>query len=246
MLRDGVHIMSPNLVRFGLMVALMLVAGRPVIAQRGGADVSEDRVKPTGAAAKKADDLIRSYTARIEKEIDQGRKEAARLRAELHELIDVRQEMIDAIAELRGDLASKGAYSAEGPFYGQAPTQDKKTAPQPGQGMVMPFRRDLFYGLGSALPKDPSPEQREQIRRLAPQADLKRTIERLRLDVDETRTEIDQLAYTLLELRVGIPSSVQIYGGMGGVAVPWFGSIEMQGQGGMGGGMGGGMRGGMM
>ena len=29
------------------------------------------------------------------------------------------------------------------------------------------FRRDFFYGLGSALPKEPSPEQLEQLRRLA-------------------------------------------------------------------------------
>jgi predicted RNase H-like nuclease (RuvC/YqgF family) len=89
------------------------------------------------------------------------------------------------------------------------------------------FRRDLFYGLGSALPKEPTPEQREQLRRLAPRADLKRMIERLRAEVEETRTEVDQLAYKLLELRAGVPVSHQGFGGMV-VGVPWFGSIGTQ------------------
>lgn len=238
--------MSPNLVRFGLVVCLMLVTGRPAAAQpgSGGGVVDEDRVKPTGTAAKKADDLVRNYTSRIEKEIEQERKEATRLRKELHELIDIRQEMIDAIADLRGDLASKGAYSADQPLLGQQPPQDKKPASPPGQGMVMglSYGRDLFFGLGSALPKDPSPEQREQIRRLAPQADLRRTIERLRAEVDGERAEIDLLVYKLLELRAGVLPYVQINGMSGPVAAPWFGSIEMQG---IGGGFVGGMLSGM-
>src|SRR5262249_40225625 len=99
--------MSPKLIRFGLVVALSLAAGRIVMAQVGrnanqGAVEDQQPVKPTGPAAKKADDLIRDYTARIEKEIERGRKEVERLRAELHELIDVRYDLTEAIAELRG------------------------------------------------------------------------------------------------------------------------------------------------
>jgi len=235
--------MPHKLSRFGVVVALSLAAGGLVMAQSGGnanqgAAGDGQLVKPTGPAAKKADDLIRGYTARIEKEIEQGRKEVDRLRAELHELIDVRYEMAAAIAELHGDLAAKGTYSAEPVFYGQAPAQDRKTAPPQVQGQGIAFRRDLFYGLGSALPKDPTPEQREQLRRLAPRADLKRMIERLRAEVEETRSEVDQLAYKLLELRAGIPASYQGFGGMGGgmgggMAVPWFGSMGMGVQGGM-------------
>jgi hypothetical protein len=98
----------------------------------------------------------------------------------------------------------------------------------------VPHRRDLFYGFGSALPKDPTPQQREQIRRLAPRSDLKRMIERLRAEVEETRAEVDQLAYKLLELREGIPVSFQGFGGMGGgMDMPWFGSIGTQSGGGM-------------
>jgi hypothetical protein len=233
--------MSRKLCRPGLVVALFLAGGRLVMAQ-GFSNVNEQAlqnqqpVKPTGPAAKKADDLIQGYTARIEKEIEQGRKEVERLRAELHELIDVRYEMAAAITDLRGDLAAKGTYSADPIIYGQPANQDRKTAPPSAQvqGQGMRLRPDLFYGLGSALPKEPTPQQREQLRRLAPRADLKRMIERLRAEVEETRTEVDTLVYNLLELRAGIPSSYQGFGGMGGMmgggmAGSWFGSMGVQG-----------------
>ena len=235
--------MSRKLCRHGLVVALSLAAGRLVQAQ-GFKNVDEkslqnqQTVKPTGPAAKKADDLIQGYTNRIEKEIEQDRKEVERLRAELHELIDVRYEMAAAIADLRGDLAAKGTYSADPIIYGQPAKQDRKTAPPQVQGQGMGLRSDLFYGLGSALPKEPTPQQREQLRRLAPRADLKRMIERLRADVEETRTEVDTLVYRLLELRAGVPASYHGFGGMGGgmggrmgggMAGSWFGSMGVQG-----------------
>jgi hypothetical protein len=235
--------MSRKLCRPGLVVALILAGGRLLTAQ--GFDNANEKslqnqqsVKPTGAAAKKADDLIQGYTARIEREIEQGRKEVERLRAELHELIDVRYEMAAAIADLRGDLAAKGTYSPDHIIYGQPANQDRKTAAPQVQGPGMGFRPDLFYGLGSALPKEPTPQQREQPRRLAPRADLKRMIERLRADVEETRTEVDTLVYKLLELRAGIPASYGGFGGMGGgmggmmgdgMAGSWFGSMGVQG-----------------
>jgi hypothetical protein len=228
--------MLPKLSGFGLVVALSLVTEWPVMAQSGGLGGARDeqRVKPSGPAATKADELIRGYTARIEKEIEQGHKEVQRLRAELHELIDVRYDMAEAISELRGELASKGTYSSDALTHGQAATQDKKPAPTQPQGPMMSTRRDLFYGLGSALPKDPTPQQREQLRRLAPRSDLKRMIERLRDEVEETRAEVDQLAYKLLELREGIPASFQVFGGMGGgMGMTWFGSIGMMQGGGM-------------
>ena len=227
-----------------LTIASFLAIGGQVLAQGNGQE--EQRVLPTGPAAKKADDLLRDYTTRIEKEIDQGHKEVERLRAELHQLIDVRDAMADAIGELRADLASKGVYSADPVVTGPAPASEKQSTPTQPQGVT--FRRDLFYGLGSALPKDPSPQQREQLRRLAPRADLKRMIERLREEVDETRAEVDQLAYRLLELRAGIPSSFQGFGGMGrgmgpgmrggmggmgSMDTPWFDSIGLPRMGGM-------------
>ncbi|MFI5459110.1 MAG: hypothetical protein ACHRXM_27085 [Isosphaerales bacterium] len=231
--------MSPKHSRFGFVVALSLAAGGLVMAQpgpnAGRGPVQDDQpVKLTGPAAKKADDLIRGYTARIEKEIEQARKEVDRLRAELHELIDVRYEMAAAIADLRGELAAKGTYSADLIGQGQVGAQDRTAAPPQAQRQAMAFRRDLLYGLGSALPKNPTPEQRDQIRRLAPRADLKRLIERLRSDVEQTRIEVDQMAYHLLELRAGISASYQGFGGMGGgmgggIRVPWFGSMGVQG-----------------
>ena len=120
--------MSPKPSRFGLVVALTLTVSGVALAQAGGnpnqGDVGETPpVKPTGPAAKKADDLIRAYTGRIEKEIDQGRKDVERLRAELHELIDVRYAMTEAIAELRGDLATKGVYSTD-PVAGAQPATE--------------------------------------------------------------------------------------------------------------------------
>ena len=175
--------MLPKLPCFGLVVALSLAAGRPVMAQPVARD--EQPVKPSGPAAKKADDLIRSYTSRIEKEIDQGHKEIQRLRAELHELIDVRYDMAEAISELRGELAANGTYSADALLQGQAANQGNQVTPPQGRGAAN--RRDLFYGLGSALPKDPTPQQREQLRRLAPRSDLKRMIERLRRGRGDTR-----------------------------------------------------------
>ena len=146
---------------FGLVIVLSLAAGQPVMAQLGGNagqgfPQDEQPVKPTGPAAKKADELIRGYTARIEKEVGQDRKELDRLRGELKELIDLRYEMAAAIAEIRGDLAAKGTYSGEPVIVqGQADTQDRKTAPQQGPMQGITVRRDFFYGLGSALPKDP-------------------------------------------------------------------------------------------
>jgi hypothetical protein len=231
--------MSRKLARVGLVVALSLMAAERVMAQLGG-DLNQaalnDRqaAKPTGPAAKKADDLIRGYTARIEREIEQSRKELERLRAELHELIDLRYAMAESIAELRGELATKGTYSTD--LVANASTPPK-AASAPATGVA--FQRDFVYGLGSALPNEPTPQQREQLRRLAPRADLKRMIERLRTEVDETRTEVDQLAYKLLELSSGVPNSFQGMGGMGGQYGQWFGSIGMQG--GMMG-IGGGMR----
>jgi chorismate mutase len=265
--------MSPKLSRFGLVVALSLAAGQSAMAQQGGlgnqnAPQVNPPVKLTGPAAKKADDLIKGYTARIEKEIEQSRKEIERLRAELHELIDVRYDIAATIAELRGELAAKGTYSAEPIVNGQAVGQDQNS--MQGQGPGNRVRRDFLYGLGSALPKDPTPEQREELRRLAPRAELKRMVDRLRTEIDETRTEVDQLAYQLLELRSGVPTSFPAFGGMGGMGGgmggmgggnggngmgpamrarmaaagigPWFGTMGSSGgMGGMGG-MGGGMR----
>jgi DNA repair exonuclease SbcCD ATPase subunit len=238
--------MLHQLSRFGLVVVLGLVTGQPVMAQPGGnagQGIAQDEqlVKPTGPAAKKADELIRGYTARIETEIGQDRKELERLRAELKELIDLRYEMATAIAEIRGDLAAKGTYSGDPVvmLQGQADAHDRKTAPpQQGPMQGITFRRDFFYGLGSALPKEPSPEQLEQLRRLAPRADLKRMIKDLRAEVEATRTEVDQLAYKLLELRAGIVSSQPgVFGGMGGGMGgggpfgPWFGSMGSHGMG---------------
>ena len=59
-------------------------------------------------------------------------------------------------------------------------------------------------------------------------------IKGLRAEVEETRTEVDQLAYKLLEVRAGIvrPRPGVMIGGMGGMGGPigpWFGSIGSQG-----------------
>jgi hypothetical protein len=239
--------MSPKFSRSGWVLALSLTATGSLMAQTGGnsnQEVANDErpAKPTGPAAKKADDLIRAYTARIEKEIEQGRKEVDRLRTELHELIDVRDAMAEAIAGLRGEMASKGTYSGE--MF--APVQSApKPASAPAPAMATQFHRDFVYVLGSALPREPTPEQREQLRRLAPRVDLKRMIVRLRAEVDETRDEVDQLAYKLLELNAGIPASFQgmgsgmmggMGGGMGGAYGQWFGSLGSP-MGGMGAGM---------
>jgi hypothetical protein len=225
--------MSSKLSYFGLAVVLNLIAAGTVMAQAQPVPP----VKPTGPAATKADDLIKAYTVRIEKEIEQGRKEVERLRSELHQLIDVRDAMADAIAELRGELATKGTYSADPVVNAQAAP---KSAIAPTSGA--PFHRDFVYGLGSALPDQPTAQQLEQLRRLSPRADVKRKIERLRAQVDETRTEVDQLAYNLLELSSGVPASFQGMAGVNGQYQfgPWFGTIGAM-RGGMGG-MGGGMR----
>jgi hypothetical protein len=229
--------MSSQISHLGLAVILSLTVGGRVMAQFGGGAVqgavkSEPPVKPTGPAAQKADDLIRSYTARIEKEIALDQKELDRLRAELHELIDVRDDMAKVIAEVRADLAAKGTYGADPVIVVALP-------PLPATGLtVAPYgpaqttssHRDLVYGLGTALPKNPSPQEREQLRRLAPRVELKRMMERLRAQVEETRAEVDELAYKLLELRAGVPASSQgLGGGMGGSTGIWFGSMGTQG-----------------
>ena len=149
---DGARTMSPRfLPSCFLVLFLVLAPGGTALAQRGAA-MNEQVVRPTGPAAKKADELIRGYTARIEKEIEQEKKELERLRAEQHDLIDLRFAMAEAIAEIRGDLASKGTYSGDPVVYGQVGPQEKNTAAAaaaPRQGIA--YSRDLFYGLGSAL-----------------------------------------------------------------------------------------------
>jgi hypothetical protein len=237
--------MSSQISRLGLAVILSVTFAGRVMAQPGGADQGAEKtpppVKPTGPAAKKADDLIRSYTARIEKEIALGEKEVDRLRGELHELIDVRDDMAKAIAEVRADLAAKGTYRADPaivvsqasspgigvPVAPYGPDVPVQAIGPDGQVQAISSPRDLVYGLGTALPKNPSPQEREQIRRLAPRVELKRMIERLRAQVEDMRAEVDELAYKVLELRAGVPTSSQ---GMGGNANGmWFGSMRMQG-----------------
>jgi chorismate mutase len=227
--------MWSEIFRLGLTVVLCLTISGRATAQIGGGHpptVQADKpVKPTGPAAKKADDLIRSYTARIEKEIAQGQKEIERLRGELHELIDVRDDMAKAIVDVRADLASKGTYSADLAIIGQPALAPVGTVGGSyGPAGAISFHRDLVYGLGTALPTNPSPQEREQLRRLAPRAELNRMIDRLRTEVEETRAEVDELAYKLLELRAGIPVSSQgTGGGMGGSTNVWFGSMGTQG-----------------
>src|SRR5262249_47157656 len=150
---------SRMLAHFGLLLALSLAAGQTAMAQLAGA-VDQKPVKPSGPAAKKADDLIRGYTSRIEKEIDQGHKEIQRLRTELHELIDIRYEIGEATADLRGELAANGTYSADPLIHRQPAAKDSQAAPPQAQGprQGMASRRDLFYGLGSAMPKNPTPQ----------------------------------------------------------------------------------------
>ena len=67
-----------------LVVVLGLAAGQSALAQFGGAsdpNVTEEKPpsKLTGPTAKKADDQIAAYTTRLEKEVDQTRKEIERL-----------------------------------------------------------------------------------------------------------------------------------------------------------------------
>jgi hypothetical protein len=113
----GAFAISSQISRLGLAVILSVTFAGRVMAQPGGCDQGAEKTPPpvklTGPAAKKADDLIRSYATRIEKEIALGEKELDRLRGELHELIDVRDDMAKAIAEVRADLAAKGTYRAD-------------------------------------------------------------------------------------------------------------------------------------
>ena len=87
----------------------------------------------------------------------------------------MRSEMAATIAEVRGELAAKGTYSAElivGPAAAQiehGALADARTTES------VPSRHHLRPG-GDALPKDPTPEQRDQLRRLATRAELKRMV----------------------------------------------------------------------
>jgi hypothetical protein len=109
--------MSRKLCRPGLVVALILAGGRLVMAQ-GFQNLNEESfqnqqiVKPTGPAAKKADDLIQGYTARIEQEIDQGRKEVEETRTEVDTLVY-------KLLELRAGIpASYGGFGGMGGMMG--------------------------------------------------------------------------------------------------------------------------------
>ena len=69
--------MSSRFVLFGSVIMMSLTTCGTLMAQ----PVAPKPVKPSGPAARKAEELIKAYTARIEKEIDQGHKEIDRLRA---------------------------------------------------------------------------------------------------------------------------------------------------------------------
>ena len=64
--------------------------------------------------------------------------------------------MAEAIAELRGELATNGTYSADPVVPSQATQKTATPAQGAGMGMGMQFRQDFVYGLGSALPKEPT------------------------------------------------------------------------------------------
>ena len=167
----GVHTMSPKLTRFGLVVALSLAAGQSVMAQRGGngnqnTPQENQPVKLTGPAAKKADDLIKGYTARIEKEIDQARKEIERLRTELHELIDVRSEMAATIAEVRVSWRRRGRTCTEPHHRAGGRYRTEHIARRAGTRARESVPSRPLLRPGGRLPKDPTPEQRDQLRRL--------------------------------------------------------------------------------
>ena len=203
---------------------------------------------PTGPAAKKADDLIRGYTMRIEKEIEQGRKEVERLRAELHELIDVRYEMADAIAELRGGPGGEGDVQRRSRRQSAGHPGRRSNRLRAGhQGSRSVATSSTAWA--APFPKDPSPEQREQLRRLAPRADLKRMIERLRGGRRDTRRG-RSTGLQAPELRAGIPASFRglrrdgrrhgrhgrRHGRHGRENTPGFDSIGLPRMGGIGGG----------
>ena len=97
------------------MISLVVVGS---LMAEGGANPkrtapgTSQSTRPDGPAARKAEDLLNAHIARIEKENAEGRKEVDRLRAELHELVDVRYATSIAIADLKGELATKGVYSS--------------------------------------------------------------------------------------------------------------------------------------
>ncbi len=137
----GAPDMSSRNIQFGLAIVLCCT----VVGQANAQQAPEPPVKPTGPAAKKADDLIRTYTARIENEIVQAQKELDRLRGELHELIDVRDDMAKAIADVRADLAAKGTYGAD-PAVAVAQPPYGNPGPALGFSLVTRFSHRRRFG----------------------------------------------------------------------------------------------------
>src|SRR5438270_13779001 len=115
----------------------MGLAQGPTQGQRGrpspGQQSEQDPGRPGGQASDTIDKALQAYEERLERNLDQCRKEMDQMKKELHELIDMRINMALSLAEHRARSQMQGGgFAAGGP--GGVHTAFRPTYEGGGQG----------------------------------------------------------------------------------------------------------------
>jgi hypothetical protein len=141
---------------------------------------SRGRYDGTGASAERVDKALQDYQSRLGQDVEQSRKDIDRMRKELRDLIDTRFDMVLSLAELRADMGVPVA--APG-----APAPPGTVIPEPG----------VVY----AGPKTMSETDRQHQRAAILHQELRQIQDVVRNDLQQARSQTDQLVAQLRTLR---------------------------------------------
>jgi polyhydroxyalkanoate synthesis regulator phasin len=124
--------MKPRLVAYVALVSLAIgtaaLSSRIALAQGGqgspGQQSEQDRGKHGGQLSEQIDKALQAYEERMDRNLDQCRKELDQMKKELHDLIDLRINMALSVAELRAKSQMQGGGFGGGPYASQRPVAD--------------------------------------------------------------------------------------------------------------------------
>jgi hypothetical protein len=204
--------MKPRLMAYVALASLATgaaaISSKMALAQGGrgsqGQQSEQDRGGRGGQLSEQIDKALQAYQERMDKNLDQCRKELGQMKKELHELIDLRIDMALSLAELRARAQMQGGGFAGAPYASFRPAAEAEG-----------YRPIAEGGRGGG-------------HRLVDAEGLKRELEQLhgqlRSEIDQQQREIAQLAAQLRGL--------QQQGQLGQHPGPGLGQEQGQSQGG--------------
>jgi len=138
---------------------------------------SPSRARDEGEAdpAKRIDKALQTYESRADQELDQTRKEIARLRKELGELSELQYDMVISLAELQAEMRAQAALEAEAARSDESP--------------------------GSGKSASDGDAGRQRLRALELTRELRQVQDSLRGVVQQKRNEVDQIVAQLRDAR---------------------------------------------